>query len=268
MLRYFFTGVICLTMLFSIHTAFADEELPLPEGKNIKEWESIGAALVADKRYDEAITYLDKILDEEPDNLKALSNKAGLLIKLEQFSESIELANRVLEIDPNRISTLTNKAIALKMLNEHERSFQVFTQILRLEPDNEKIENARANLLSGTPTISTNDSKYDVHVLVTVRDVDGNLIAVTESNNARYLPSSFTEQWWKSLEEKNYLEKRNDYELFQKENTIISADDHLGMLTLEREMSGYVITVFEAFIPLIQMEKTDTAQVQWTIMKN
>ena len=34
---------------------------------------------------------------------------------------------------------------------------------------------------------------YEVHVLVTVRDKDENLIAVTESNNARYLPSEFTE---------------------------------------------------------------------------
>ena len=53
----------------------------------------------------------------------------------------------------------------------------------------------------------------------------------------------------------------------QKENTMLSNDDHLGMLTLEREMSGYSVNIFEAFIPLIQMEKTDTAKVQWTIIK-
>tara|TARA_Y100000590_G_scaffold386110_1_gene458686 strand:+ start:549 stop:1301 length:753 start_codon:yes stop_codon:yes gene_type:complete len=250
-----------------MQSVFAQEELPLPEGKNIKEWESISAALIVEKRYNEAIIYLDKILEEEPENLKALSNKAGLLVQLGKFSESLVISNKVLEIDSQRISTLTNKALALKMLDEHEKSFEAFTKILNVEPNNEKIKKARASLLSESPTISTNNSEYQVHVLITVRDKDGNLIAVTESNNARYLPSKFTEQWWNSLEEKNYLIEKEDYKIFQKENSMISNDDHLGMVTLEREISGYNIHIFEVFIPMIQMEKTDTAKVSWTILK-
>ena len=46
--------------------------------KTSKKWEAISAALVAEKRISEAIIHLDKILEQEPDNLKALSNKAGL----------------------------------------------------------------------------------------------------------------------------------------------------------------------------------------------
>ena len=261
-------AIICLGVLFSVQAAVAEEELPLPEWKNIKEWESISAALVAEKRFSEAIIYLDKILEQEPDNLKALTNKAGLLAQLGNFSKSLDLSNKVLKMDPDRLSALTNKAIALKMLNEYEKSFEVFTKILVIEPGNEKIKQARASLLSESPTISTNDSMYDVHVLVVVRDKDENLIAVTESNNARYLPSKFTEKWWNDLSEKNYLKYENGYEIFQKENTILSNDDHLGIITLEREMSGYDVNMFEVFIPLIQMEETDTAKVQWTIIKN
>ena len=260
--------IFCFVILVSLHTAFAENELIFPESNSIKEWESISAALVTEKRFNDAIIYLDKILEKEPNNLKALSNKAGILIQLEKYSESVNASNKVLEIDPNRISTLTNKAIALKMLKEYEKSFEVFTKILMIDPDNEKIKQARASLLSESPTISTNDSMYDVHVLVTVRDKDENLIAVTESNNARYLPSKFTEKWWNDLSEKDYLKYDNGFEIFQKENTMLSNDDHLGMITLEREMSGYSVNIFEVFIPLIQMEKTDTAKVQWTIIKN
>jgi len=267
MSRYILGGIICLVVLFSTQTVFAEEELSLPEGKNIKEWESISAALVAEKRFGEAIVYLNKILEQEPDNLKALSNKAGLLIQLEEFSASVKLSNKVLEVDPDRISTLTNKAIALRMLDKYEESFDTFTKILIIEPNNEKIKKARASLLSESPTISTNESRYDVHVLVIVRDKDDNLIAVTESNNARYLPSKFTEQWWNSLEEKNYLKTMDGNKMFQKENEMLSNDDHLGMVTLEREMSGYNIHVFEVFIPMIQMENTDTATASWTILK-
>jgi len=259
---------VCFMIIFSVQIAYAEEELPLPEGKNIKEWESISAALVSEKRFEEAIIYINKILEKDPNNLKALSNKAGLLIQLERFSESISMSNKVLDIEPNRISTLTNKAIALKMMKEYEESFLVFSKIIQIEPENEAAQKSRAQLLSSTPTISTSDSKYSVHALIVMRDGNGNLIATTESSNARYLPSLFTEKWWQSLDQKGEIIKNENYELFTKTNPLIPEDDYVGMLTLEREMSGYNISIFELFMPMIQVEKTDTAIVQWTIIKN
>ncbi len=268
MIKSVFTVIICLGILFSIQTVYAQEELSLPEGKNIKEWESISAALVAEKRFSEAIIYLDKILEQEPDNLKALSNKAGLLAQLGNFSKSVSISNKVLDLDPNRISTLTNKAIALKMMKEYEESFITFSKIMIIEPDNEKIEKARAELLSGTPTIPTKNSKYEVHALVTIRDVNGNLIATTESTNARYLPSIFTENWWERLDFEGSVKQLENKEIFSISNPLIPEDDYIGMLALERQMKGYNINIFELFIPMIQVEKTETAIVQWTIIKN
>ena len=267
MIKLAFSAIICLGVLFSIQVTYAEEELPLPEGKNIKEWESISAALVAEKRFSEAIIYLDKILEQEPDNLKALTNKAGLLAQLGNFSKSLSLSDKVLEIDPDRISALTNKAIALKMLKEYEKSFQVFSNILFIDPDNEKIKNSRAILLSATPTVSTNDSSYEVHILVTVRNMDDKLIAVTESTNARYLPSVFTEKWWEKLDKKGEILHNYGTQTFQINNKMIPSDNYLGMVTLERVMNGYDINIFEAFMPMIEVEKTDTATVQWTIIK-
>ena len=42
MIKSILTAIICLGVLFSVQTTFAEEELPLPEGKNIKEWENSG----------------------------------------------------------------------------------------------------------------------------------------------------------------------------------------------------------------------------------
>ena len=268
MIKPIFTSVICLGIIFSIQATYAEEELPLPEGKNIKEWESISAALVAEKRISEAVIYLDKILEQEPDNLKALSNKAGLLIQLEKFSESLDISDKVLEIDPNRISTLTNKAIALKMLEEYNRSFEIFTEILDLEPNNEKIKNAQANLLLSTPTVPTKDSRYYVHILVTIRDSNDNLIGVTESTNARFLDSEFTESWWSEIEKKKMISHNNEERKFQNVQTLIPEDDHIGMLTLEKEISGKSIHLFQVFSPLVQLETSDIVYIQWTIIKN
>jgi len=265
-MKFVLLSIVSLAILFSIQTIYA-EELPLPEGKNVKEWEAISGALMQENRFDEAIIYLDKIIDEESDNLRALSNKAGVLIHLREFEESLKISNKILEIEPNRIPTLQNKSLALKFLGEYDEAYKTFTKILVLEPDNEDIRNARGKLLSTTPTISTNDSRYDVHILVIFRDQNENLIAVTESSNARYLPSQFTEGWWNWLSEKNHLEYNDGYEIFRLEDTTLASDDHMGMLTLERDVSGYVVNLFEVFIPLIQLEETDTATVHWTIIK-
>ena len=236
MIKSVLIAIIGLGVLFSVQATFAEDELPLPEGKNIKEWESISAALVAEKRFSEAIIYLDNILEQEPDNLKAL----------------------------------TNKAIALKMLNEYEKSFQAFTKILMMEPDNEKVKQSRANLLSSTPTISTNDSEYLVHVMVTITNENGNLVAVTESSNARYLPSQYTETFWKKLDKEGRIKHLEGIEIYteaQKMNFLFEPPHYLGLIAMERNQSGHVIALFEVFLPMIEIADTETATAQWTIIK-
>ena len=42
MIKSILIAIICLGVLFSVQAAVAEEELLLPEGKNIKEWESAG----------------------------------------------------------------------------------------------------------------------------------------------------------------------------------------------------------------------------------
>ena len=258
---------VCFMIIFSVQITYAQEELPLPEGKNIKEWESISVALVSENRFDEAIIYLDKILEKEPDNLKALTNKAGLLIQVGKFSESVNLSNKVLEIDSERISALTNKAIALKMLKQYEQSFITFSKILILEPDNLKVQTARANLLSGTPTQSTMNSKYEVHILVTVRNSEGQLIATTESTNSRFLDSIFTESWWNKLLENNQIQVTDGIQIYSYTGKIIPSHDQLGFVHLQRQMSGYDVNIFESFFPMIPIDEDDKATVKWTILK-
>jgi len=259
-------AVFSVFLLISIHFAYA-EELPLPEGKNIKEWESITAALISEKRYNEAMIYVDKILNEDTNNVKALSNKSGLLLQLEKYEESLAISNQLLEKDPEKISILSNKAIALKMLEKYEESFIVFSKILYIDPNNEQVQKSRAKLLSGTPTISTSETNYKVHILVTAKNDDGQLIAVMESTNARILSSVFTEKWWEEHNKNGEISHVNEIEIYQIENKMIPTDDYLGMVTMQREMEGYKINIFEAFMPLMQVEETDQLRIQWTISK-
>ena len=268
MIKSILIAIICLGILFSVQTAFAEEELPLPEGKNIKEWESISAVLVAEKRFDEAIIYLDKILEQDPDNLKALTNKAGLLAQLGNFSKSLSLSDKVLEIDPDRISALTNKAIALKMLGEYEKSIDTFGKILDLNPENELAKKSISRTLAEMPTVTTANSKFIVHIQIIVRDSENNLLGVFESTNARYLPSKFFDIWWDKLDSKGMIFKENGNEIWKAQEKIIPEDDHLGVFTWETEMGEWKITLFEAFVPMMEYNGSEKIEVSWTIIKN
>ena len=101
-----------------------------------------------------------------------------------------------------------------------------------------------------------------------IRDGNENLIGVTESTNARFLDSKFTDIWWKLMLNENKIISNGEFEMFQDKQIMIPENDHTGMLTLERVMSGYNINLFEVFIPMIELGKTDTVEIQWTIIKN
>ena len=261
-----FLFIITISLVFGSAQAFA-QELPLPEGKNVKEWEAISVALVAEDRFEEAVLYLDKILEKDPENLKAMSNKAGLLIQLGKFDESLNLSNNVLQKEPERVSTLINKALAQKNLKQYDEAYVTFSQIISIEPDNEKVKNARAELLSNSPTTPTTGSKYDVHLQLIIRDKDGNLVAVTESKNARYLPGTVTEKYWDRLTQEGYITISDGKEIFTTNEKLNWDVDHVSFVALEREMSGHTVSFFEVFLPMIQIDNGDQSSVKWTIIK-
>tara|TARA_Y100001936_G_C16048583_1_gene656256 strand:+ start:68 stop:883 length:816 start_codon:yes stop_codon:yes gene_type:complete len=268
MIKLMIFGVICIGIFFSVNVVYAEESLPLPEGKNVREWESIAAALVAEDRFDEAIIYLDKIIDAEPNNLKALSNKAGLLIHLEKFQHSLEISDDILKIEPNRLSTLQNKGVALRMLNEHEESFDVFSEILKIDPNNELAKQSIARTLTEMPTISTTNSEFSVHIQMIIRDSENNLLGVFESTNARYLPSKFFDMWWNKMSDDRMIETNNNNEIWTTKGITVPEDDHLGMFYWETDMEGWKITLFEVFVPMMEYEGTEKIEVVWTIIKN
>ena len=121
-------------------------------------------------------------------------------------------------------------------------------EILKIEPDNEKVKNARAELLSNSPTEPTTGSKYDVHLQLIIRDKDGNLVAVTESKNARYLPGTVTEKYWDRLTQEGYITISDGKEMFTTNEKLNWYDDHVSFVALERKMSDHTITHFSLYL--------------------
>ena len=264
--------VVCLGVLFSIQTTYADEELPLPEGENVREWESISAALMKEKRYEDAIIYLEKIIEYDSDNLRALSNKAGILIHLNEYEKSLKISNQILEIEPDRIATLQNKGVAQKMLKQYEQSYESFNRILELDPQNQQAPISISRTLGLMETISTVDSPYTIHGQFVIRDSEDSLIGVIESYNARYLPSEFFEQWWKDAKQKGYVISQNGVEKLEISDKHLQSEDHTGMFTWETSVNGnqeLLVMIFQIFIPMVEVNiNSDIIEQKVTIIKN
>ena len=73
-------------------------------------------------RYEEAIGYLDTILNVEPNNVDALTAKGDVLYDLERYQEAIGYYDKALAIDPNYVDALYNKGVTLQNLRKYEEA--------------------------------------------------------------------------------------------------------------------------------------------------
>ena len=231
--------------------------------------------LLQEEKFEKALPYLDKILEVQPNNVPILLNKGSVLIALDRSNESITYFDRLLKIEPNNIKGLTSKAAALANIGETQNALDLYDRILSIDKDNEKIESEKARLLSITPTISIHgdfgkdkESKYDIHLRVTVRNSQGELISVIESKSGRYMPVSFTDEVFDQLFEKELVEINGEkIQVAKYVDRYITDNDSIGNFFFEVTKSGYKISVFEIFPPHVGIETNDELYTEWTISK-
>ena len=252
-----------------------DSTLSLSEEKDLNEAYSVLVSLLKEERFQEALPYLDKILEVQPNNVPILLNKGSVLIALDRSDESITYFDRLLKIEPNNIKGLTSKAAALANIGETQSALDLYDRILFIDKNNEKIESEKARLLSITPTISIHgdfgkdkESKYDIHLRVTVRNSQGELISVIESKSGRYMPVSFTDEVFDQLFEKELVEINGEkIQVAKFVESYTTSNDSIGNFFFEVTKSGYKISVFEIFPPHVGIEANDELYAEWTISK-
>ena len=272
-----------LLMLFSISAIllFAtvnsisaqDSDSTSLDAKNMNELNSITNKLLKEKKFEEALFYLDKILEIDPNHTTSLLNKGSALIELDRSEEALTYYDRLLAIDPDNIKGLTSKAAALANIGENLNALELYNKALSIDKDNEKIGTDMARLLSITPTVSSNhlensDVKYDIHLRVTVRTTSGELVAVIEDSHGRYLPGSFTDYVFDQFFEKETGEVNGQkFQIGKKLEIYQSDNDYVGNFWYGAEMSNYNISVFEVYPPHVGVEPGDQLRVEWTISK-
>lgn len=74
------------------------------------------------------------------DNINASFNQAYTLFEKIKYEEAITFRDRVFAINPNFTSTLFNKGLALLNLNRSEEANTFFDKVLTREPDDKKLK--------------------------------------------------------------------------------------------------------------------------------
>lgn len=109
---------------------------------------NLGWAAWADKHYDEAMKYGQKLLDLYPENPTYLRFVASLDLELSDPGAALELADRGLEVSPGDKDTRLIKAEALFQLDRDQEAIKLLQQLLDEYPDEAKLKFHMADFLA------------------------------------------------------------------------------------------------------------------------
>src|SRR3990170_3309610 len=78
--------------------------------------------LSENEEYTEALQCYDKVLSEDPKNVRALIDKGVTLQNLGRFKQSLTLYDKALKINPKNLDALINKGTALHSLHGNQKT--------------------------------------------------------------------------------------------------------------------------------------------------
>lgn len=105
-----------------------------------------GTDLVTQGNGEQAITWLDKALTIDPTNLMALVSKGAALRELGQYQDAIAVYDRVLAVDPHDIYAIGGKADSLYGSGEHQQAVAWIDKALESDPNNGRILQVKETL--------------------------------------------------------------------------------------------------------------------------
>jgi len=118
---------------------------------SISYYDGMGPALMRLCKYDSAITFFDRSLEENPENIGVLTNKGSALVRLGQYNEAITYYDLALKIQPDYLPAINNKANALAEIGNFREAISLYNSVLDHEPTyvvtQNNLEKAREKLL-------------------------------------------------------------------------------------------------------------------------
>jgi tetratricopeptide (TPR) repeat protein len=97
-------------------------------------YDGMGPALLRLCKYNEAIMFIDKSLQDEPNNIEILTNKGIVLSKLGYYKEALTYFDHVLSIDSRFVPAINNKANVLATLGDFHQAKSLYVLSQEIEP--------------------------------------------------------------------------------------------------------------------------------------
>ncbi|MFP4655816.1 MAG: DEAD/DEAH box helicase [Methanohalobium sp.] len=110
-----------------------------------EDWIKKGRVFGKEKKHKNACECFDNALHLEPDNAKALYDKAKACFHLRMYDQSIECIDRVLEMGYNTVNIRKLKGIALINLDKRRPALDEFNKALKLDPNNPRIQKLKSD---------------------------------------------------------------------------------------------------------------------------
>jgi tetratricopeptide (TPR) repeat protein len=135
---FLFTSINNITLVTDTHGQAAS-----PNFASIPQLINNGNTLAAQGNYNGAISFYDKVLAIDPNNIKALYNKGKALSQLGNYVKSLNNAaisyyDKVLSLQPNNVGALYNKGNALVKLGNYNGAMSSFDKVLSINSTNAK----------------------------------------------------------------------------------------------------------------------------------
>ncbi len=98
------------------------------------------------KRYDQAIKHCDELLETDPNDTKALEQKAFSFDYTYEYQKALECYDRMLEINPKNGITMYNKSISLSHMRRTEEALEMLDRAVSFEPSLKRSTSLRKSL--------------------------------------------------------------------------------------------------------------------------
>jgi len=154
--------------------------------------------------------------------------KGGQYLKMFNYEEAITFFDKALELEPNNVEALYQKANALSALEKYDEAIEYYEKVLNIEPDN---QNAAISLHNALVSIANYKYGFLDGVLeITVHDSQGGLVAYQRATKFFAFKHDITENLIETWSVKKITELNNQkFTVYQKEFVkVLDKDTILG----------------------------------------
>jgi tetratricopeptide (TPR) repeat protein len=136
-------------------------DLALKQQQNPFAFNNRGNALLALKRYQDALESYDRALALQPDYADALCNRGAALHELQRYDEALECCDRTIALQPGYEEAHANRGNTLKELRRFEEAVASCDRALALRPNYAEAHCNRANALRELNRLDEALAAYD-----------------------------------------------------------------------------------------------------------